>query len=261
LLNIKQIIVLCIAKAKHGIKLGIYNFELTGMPAKTAHNKCILTAGAKTQMIEISQKGLIITDEAQVDALQREFAEKSCVILPRLLEAHLLEKLLLAVDKANFEQQKHIDHNEKIFGTDLSIQNRNLALHQVHFLLNNPQLFKLVEKITQCKPINGFAGRIYKNMPNTDHKLDWHDDTEDKSRIIAVSMNLSREKFEGGVFQIRVKGSDEYLREVPCGNTGDMHIFKVSPQLQHRVKATTGDFPRTAAAGWFTDEPYTGLKF
>ena len=28
-------------------------------------------------MIEISQKGLIVTDEAQVDALQREFAEKT----------------------------------------------------------------------------------------------------------------------------------------------------------------------------------------
>ena len=212
-------------------------------------------------MIEITQKGLVVTDDAQVSELQNEFAEKKCIVLPRLLDDGLLQKLLLHVENAQFQQKEHIDHENKVFGSDLSMQTKNVALHQIHFLLNNAMLFRLIERITQCKQVSGFAGRIYRNMPDAEHKLDWHDDTEDKTRIIAASMNLSRQKFSGGVFQIREKESKKILREVPCGNPGDMHIFEVSPKLQHRVTKTIGDFPRTAAAGWFTDEPYSGLKF
>jgi hypothetical protein len=212
-------------------------------------------------MIEISQKGLEIKDPERISELKKEFGEKKCIVLTQLLDKNLIEKILLNVEKAQFHQKEHVDGTKKVFGTDLSIQARNLALHQVHLLLNNSMLFRLIEQITLCRPINGFAGRIYRNMPGTGHKLDWHDDTEDKTRIIALSMNLSREKYSGGVFQIREKESGRILCEVACGNPGDTHIFFVSPKLQHRVTKTTGRFPRTAAAGWFTDEPYTGLKF
>ena len=85
--------------------------------------------------------------------------------------------------------------------------------------------------------------------------------------VFDLATHLPRPEFEavvaygeGNVLPTKLKEAG--IRSIPVFSLGrDMHIFKVSPQLQHRVTATTGVFPRTAAAGWFTDKPYTGFKF
>lgn len=212
-------------------------------------------------MIAISSKGLIVSDENEVNTLKKEFAEKKCIVLPQLFEKSLLQTLLNKVEKAEFLPSTHT-YGEKVFGKDVSIKTDSIALHQLNFLLNNESIFKLVETITGCKTIRGFSGRIYRNMPDTDQQLHWHDDAEkaEVTRLIALSMNLGREKYSGGIFRIREKGSNSILKEVPCGNPGDVHMFLVSPRFEHCVTATLGAHPRTAAAGWFTSVPYTGFK-
>ena len=206
-------------------------------------------------MIKISKKGLIITDDEEVTQMQKEFAEKQCIIFPDLFDDQLLQPLLAAVEKTEFHQREYLS-KEKVFGSDLSTERQNMPLMQLNFLLNNSKLFQLVEQITCCRQISGFEGRIYRNMADAGHKLDWHDDLQIKGRIIALSINLGRERFSGGEFQIREKESGKILREVSCGNPGDMHMFNISPELQHRVLPTTGNVPRTACAGWFTDKQY-----
>lgn len=204
-------------------------------------------------MIKVTRKGLQGADEALVTALKHEFEEKQCIVLPRLFEDELFQKIAASAGVAPFFENEHHSEENKVFAADLSIAGNNVALHQVNFLLNAPAIFRLIEDITGCSTVKGFMARIYRNMPGAEHYLDWHDDTIDKHRLIGVSMNLGLEKFDGGVFQIRRKGSDDLLRQVSCGDPGDTHIFKVSPELQHRVTKTTGKYPRTAAAGWFTD--------
>lgn len=206
-------------------------------------------------MITITRKGLEGWEDTLVNGLKKEFEEKHCILLPKLLEDSLLQKIINDIERSSFYENEHVSIEQKVFATDLSIPGKNLALHQVHFLLNNPGVFKLIEYITGCQEIKGYTGRIYRNMPDSDHHLDWHDDIKDKTRLIGISMNLGREKYSGGVFQLRKKGTEELLREVPCGNPGDMHVFRVSPLLEHRVTKTTGAHPRTAAAGWFVLEP------
>ena len=206
-------------------------------------------------MISITRKGLDGWDNALVEGLKKEFEEKRCILLPQLLEESLLQKIIGDIEQSSFYENEHVSIEKKVFATDLSLPGKNLALHQVHFLLNNPRLFQLIGYITGCPPIKGFAGRIYRNMPGSDHHLDWHDDTQDKTRLVGLSMNLGREKYTGGLFQIRKRDAEELLREVACGHPGDTHIFAVSPHLQHRVTKTTGEHPRTAAAGWFVSEP------
>jgi Rps23 Pro-64 3,4-dihydroxylase Tpa1-like proline 4-hydroxylase len=211
-------------------------------------------------MISITQKGLIVSDNA-VNVLQKEFAEKKCIVLPQLLDSKLLQMLSRKVENSEFLPTEQI-FDEKNFGKGVSIKTDNLALHQINFLLNNVSFFRIVEKITGCETIRGFAGRIYRNMPDTGHQLQWHDDIErgENTRLIALSVNIGEEKFSGGLFRIREKGSNTFLREVACGNPGDAHLFLVSPALEHCVTPTTGAHARTAAAGWFTSTPYTGFK-
>jgi hypothetical protein len=204
-------------------------------------------------MIKVTRKGLQGADEALTTALQRDFTAHQCVILPRLIEDEVFQKIAAGAKSAPFVENEHQGQDKTVFAADLSIVGSNVALHQINFLMNNPAIFRLIEAITGCSTVQGFTARIYRNMPGANHYLDWHDDTIDKHRLIGISMNLGLEKFEGGVFQIRRKGSEELLREVSCGNPGDTHVFKVSPDLQHRVTKTIGDHPRTVAAGWFMD--------
>lgn len=204
-------------------------------------------------MISITRKGLEGVNDTVANELKQEFEEKHSIFLPQLLENSLLQKIISDIESASFYENEHTSM-EKVFATDLSIQPKNIALHQIRFLLNNQRLFQLIEHISGCLPIKGFACRIYKNMPGSGHHLDWHDDTSVESRLVGISINLGRERYGGGVFQLRKKGTEEILREVSCGHPGDMHIFRVSSKLEHRVTETTGEHPRIACAGWFFSE-------
>ncbi|MET0393840.1 MAG: 2OG-Fe(II) oxygenase [Chitinophagaceae bacterium] len=204
-------------------------------------------------MISITRKGLQGLNDAVADQLKQEFEQKHSIFLPQLVEESILQKIIRDIESASFYENEHTS-KDKVFATDLSIQSKNIALHQIRFVLNNPQLFQLIEHISGCLPIKGFACRIYKNLPGAGHHLDWHDDTSVPSRLVGLSINLGREKYSGGVFQLREKGKEELLREVRCGNPGDTHIFRVSSDLEHRVTQTTGEHPRIASAGWFFSE-------
>jgi hypothetical protein len=211
-------------------------------------------------MIQITQKGLIISENFQLQQYQKEFAEKQCIVLPQLITQSLLEKIVKCLQTASFRENQHLTEKNKIFATDLTIDGTHIALHQINFLLNNSKLFNLIENITNCQTISSFNCRIYKNLPSAGHHLNWHDDTIDHSRLIGVSMNIGAHKYLGGKFQLRRKGEVRLLREVSCGNLGDTHIFNVANHLEHRVTETEGDFPRVAAAGWFTNQKQSFLN-
>jgi hypothetical protein len=210
-------------------------------------------------MIEISQKGFVVKERDPINRWKEEFRQNHCVVLPRVLEKVLLKKIISDLETSFFSEKEHVSNNET-FATDLSVTGTNKSLHIIHLLLNNPGLFRVIEEITGCGPVKAYSGRIYRNMPGTEHRLDWHSDTEEPFRLVGISINLSSGTYEGGVFQIRKSDSGTILREVKCQDPGAAHIFRVSPHLEHRVTVTTGEVPRTAAAGWFLSSPNPGLK-
>lgn len=207
-------------------------------------------------MFKIQQNSIVGASSNQIEAWKDEFDKSHCVVLPSILDDALMEKILTLTEGALFFENQHTDKHNEIFAKDLSIAGKNKALHYIHLLFNNKVLFELVEKITGIQGIKGFSGRIYRNLPNSEHRLDWHDDTEDSTRLIGMSMSLNRNEYAGGTFQIRDAQSRGIIKEVGAGLPGDTHLFRVSPFLQHRVCAVTGVYPRTAAAGWFTSEPF-----
>ncbi len=211
-------------------------------------------------MIQITQSGLTVSQDLQINALEAEFAENNCVVLPQLIEKDLVGKILKNLEKAAFHENKHFGRGEggdggEEFASDETIDGNELALHQIHLLLNGGKFLRVVGKITGCADsIKGFGGRIYRSLPRAAHHLDWHDDAEDKTRLIGISVNLSEQPFEGGVFQIRNRRTGKIFREVGCLNSGDAHIFRISPDLQHRVTKLEGGAARTMASGWFVSE-------
>lgn len=207
-------------------------------------------------MITITRRGFNLQEASDIVRLKNEFAGQNCAVIPHLFEKYLVESILSRIEKARFYPQKHGGgENLKEFASDLTMRENEAALHQVHLLLNNPRLFRVIETITGCLPIGGFSGRIYQNLPDSNHQLEWHDDTEQKSRLVGISVNFSPAPIRGGVFQIREKKSKMITGEVGGRDLGDAHIFRISPDFQHRVTATRGKFARISAAGWFVSEP------
>ncbi len=206
-------------------------------------------------MIQITQSRVIIIAADHFSRLRSEFAQRHCVVLPQLFAPGLVRMILQQIESAQFYCNSHRDHLAREFAWDLTVRESEMALHLIHFVLNNPRVFSAVQEITGCPKIGSFGGRIYRSLPNKKHRLDWHDDTDRSERLLGISINLSTERYAGGIFQLRQKESERMFCEVGSGNLGDTHVFRISPQLQHRVTRVEGEVARTSAAGWFLSAP------
>jgi hypothetical protein len=122
-------------------------------------------------------------------------------------------------------------------------------------LLNTPKLFRAIEQITGCDPIACFSGRIYRRPANRIYFNRWHTDITDEGRMIALSINLNAEPYEGGALQIRSTATREVLCEVYNRNYGDAIIFPVDEKFEHRVCEVESGASKTALAGWFRSKP------
>jgi hypothetical protein len=95
---------------------------------------------------------------------------------------------------------------------------------------------------------------VYRLTPGV-HDDSWHDDLSGSHRMIALSLNLSAAAYSGGTLQIRDRSSGEIVHEAANTGVGDAVLFRISPQLEHRVSRVDGAVARTAYAGWFQTEP------
>ena len=66
-----------------------------------------------------------------------------------------------------------------------------------------------------------------------------------------MSVNLGPRPYDGGVFQLRRRGSEDILCELPNVVPGDAILFQISKELVHQVTPVVGTEPKTAFAGWF----------
>jgi 2OG-Fe(II) oxygenase superfamily len=206
-------------------------------------------------MLEITQSGTISNTGDQSDRLRQEFTQRHCVILPQLFAPGLVRTLLQQIESAKFYRNRVADDLTREFAQDLTICQNEIALHVVHFVLNNPRVFRAIEEITGCSRIGSFGARIYCGLPNGHHHLDWHDDTDCPERLLGLSINLSAKPYDGGAFQLRDKNSRQILCKLQKVKPGDAHLFRIAPTLQHRVTRVEGQNSRTSAAGWFLSAP------
>jgi hypothetical protein len=111
-------------------------------------------------MIQLTRFGMVCDGaEEELQALGREFARRQCILLENFLEPKLLEGLRRRLDQDEFYQRLHQD-------TRLELCLKEKSTHGlVHFLLNDPALFELLQKSTGCGRIGRFYGRVYRMVP------------------------------------------------------------------------------------------------
>lgn len=194
----------------------------------------------------------ILLDDSKIELYKTEYAETHCVFLPGFLKGALRDSFLNKIATADF-YTKFESHSDNQFGKVTVLGMKDPILFSFLFMMNNQQLFKQLQQITGCETIGNFTGRIHRSEAGEDHEIHWHGDNSD-NRLIAITLNLGHDKFSGGKFQIRKKGTENIIREFGQTEAGDAFIFQIDPSLQHRL-TTVEDGRRTVGVGWFRSQP------
>jgi hypothetical protein len=201
-------------------------------------------------MLQLTRKGLVL--HGQLDVLRDRFATNHCVVLEKLLEPPLLEKVQRQIEAAAWHSSVFED------GTELTLDRDTMPAQLLRFLLNIPEFLNVIRNITGCVQISDFTGRVYRMEAGPQHQLSWHGDTIDRQRQVGFSMNLSTDVFRGGTFELRDRWSLAPLAQVNNTGFGDALLFRISDDLQHRVTQVENAVAKTACAGWFRA---TGVNF
>ncbi len=196
-------------------------------------------------MIQLTRHGMVFSGSVtDLRALRAQFQRDHYLILPKLIEPELFQTILRRVEAAPFQQVEF----DGI--TCQSIMNDPITYNLLVFLLSVPEFQRTVQRITGCRRVADFDGRVYRMSPRTDDRILWHTDAWNH-RMIALSLNLTTQAYQGGALQIRDRGSEEILHEVRNTGLGDALLMRISNKLCHRVLPVQGNVPRTAVAGWF----------
>ena len=203
-------------------------------------------------MIQVTRLGTVFRgSKPDMDRLGAEFAEESCVTLEGFLEPELVTIVQTRIEQSDFYDRIHeqIGPNKELCMVPGFVHNL------LHLLLNRRELFELIHAISQCEHIGSFRGRVYRVVPNHGHFDDWHDDLVDY-RLVGMSINLSTERYSGGLFQLRDCSSGQIINEIANVGFGDAILFKLASHLEHRITPVEGIASKTAFAGWFKSQPH-----
>lgn len=194
----------------------------------------------------------IFINSNNIQYYQEEYAKTGSFLLSGFLHAGALNNILRKLKEVRFETKFEIDEQNK-FGKTLFVPQNNPVLFIFQLLLNNIELFSVLQNITGCDNIGNFVGRIHRSEEGGQHGIEWHGDNSD-NRLLAMTLGLDTCDYSGGKLQMRETGSEKIIREFGHINAGDAVIFKISPGLQHRLTVLeTGQ--RTVGVGWFRSEP------
>jgi hypothetical protein len=199
-------------------------------------------------MLQMTRSGVVFSgSESDIDRARAHFEQQDWLRLPTFLDQEMWETAQEQLGTSDFEEKTASLYRE------LNVSNSALPFALL-LLLNNAQLFKIIDQITGCGHVGCFRGRIYRNLPGANHHVAWHTDLN-KTRLVALTVNLNREPYQGGVLTIREAKSRRILCELTNSGFGDAILFRIDKRLEHRVSDVEGSVAKTALAGWFESGP------
>ena len=197
--------------------------------------------------VVIDRHATVVT--GQVDSLKADFAERACLVFDDVFEPTLLDWLMDKADGATF-----VDDDVRGLGTR-AIESPQRVGSALSVMLERRNWLDWLEAVTGIAPLRAMAGRLTQHRANGTDQLDWHDDRTDPSRQLAVVINLSSNRFDGGLFEMRRVGEACPYFAFQHRKAGSLMVFAVRPDLQHRVRPVTSGGPRRTFAGWLLSEP------
>lgn len=214
--------------------------------------------GARTQtgtapIIWMTPRGIFIgADAATIRQARAKFKRENHLRISGFIQPELLAEMRKYLRSARFEE------SEYGVGSDLVSWHSPVA-GALHLLMNDPRLLKFIQRISGCSPIGSFTGRLYRMIARPGMNFDWHSDLKPNDVRVGVAMtiNLGARPYRGGILQMRHADHDA-ISEIPNTGPGDAIVFRLAPDLRHRVTPVKGREPKTAFTGWFVSAPSFG---
>jgi len=208
-------------------------------------------------MFQLTRSGMVFSgSDADLEAARDHFQRNDWIRFPSILDRELWDMIQHQLAASNLEGKSASIYPE------FSVSDGALIL-----LLNNERFFRLIERITQCGHIGSLRGRIYRIVPGANDHADhneyqapyeiltgWHTDLNE-TRLLALSINLNTEPYQGGLLSMREAKTRRMLCELPNPVFGDAILFRVDERLEHRVSNVDGTVPKIAFSGWFESQP------
>src|SRR6267142_860297 len=113
-------------------------------------------------MLKMTRSGMVFSgSEADIERARSDFEQQDWVRLPAILDRELWNMIQEQLAASSLE------------GKTASIYPPfNVSDSAIVLLLNNTQLFKIIERITGCGHIGWLRGRIYRIVPGASHYPD-----------------------------------------------------------------------------------------
>lgn len=203
-------------------------------------------------MLQITYDGITEPDADQLAELRQKFSERHFVHLRGLIERSFLDQLADRIEQVEFRE----DLTENIGCVERCADPR--IDHGMQFMLNQEPILKTVAAIVG-KPVHRWLGNTVRRTPGANHFSNWHNDTTPPveveghrfQRVVPLSLNLTREPFAGGNLCMRTVPDEKEFADIENKGPGDALLFRIGPDLQHRVADVEGTVPRLVHVGWF----------
>lgn len=200
---------------------------------------------ARLPRIRIGASTTVIETDPDADAAAAEaFAQQCGLVLPDLLEPDALRPIERAW------------RSETFVADDFSVGERTkssapMGRALLNLLLSRAPLPQWIAKVAglAVTPVEA-KGDITQLHAGANHRLDWHNDGGAR-RLLGVTVALGDVPYEGGRFDIKRKGEDDILLSHVHAVPGTALIFRIAPNIVHRVTPVTAGGPRTVYAGWY----------
>ena len=195
--------------------------------------------------LSVTRAGITRPTAEELNQAREEFARQHCVLFEQFFEPALFEWIRAQLAGAPFVTRVH----EELIppARDAALADP-LLLSKLFVLMNDARLFEVVRAITGCDAIAGFLPVVMRQDPA--EALDsWHGDV-DGNRLVALSINLG-DRFDGGILQLRERATERIVGEGTNAEPNSALLFRISPNLHHRVAPLMGTVPRMVLAGWF----------
>lgn len=176
------------------------------------------------------------------------FENVPALLIEGALDGQLLQSLLDRAAAAPFAD----DYVEHIGPRQVEFPQRVGKV--INLLLERPNLLEWFEAATGVSPLRAAAGRLVQTRANQQDELAWHDDSGDDRRRLGVVINLSKQAYDGGEFEMRYKVDDAPFLSFRHNQPGSIMLFAVRPDIEHRVTPLITGGPRRVYAGWLMSE-------
>lgn len=185
-----------------------------------------------------------ITEE-DIQTYAQHFDQSRSTYIAAPFDQNFLTKLTDLIAKQEF-----IFFDDPRIGKEERIDN-DAFYAKLNLILSSPSCLNFIKKISKKTTIKMATTRVYRINSKEDHQVYWHNDDRVLSRVLSMRIELSREKYEGGEFQLREIESKKILATSGQLNFGDAFLFEVDfKQLEHQVfQVTKGE--RTSLIIWF----------